>query len=180
MPYFGSSLTDHANSIIYDCNMFKIQASGTAYFVSQSVAKKKQVYVVDTWGKCYKNFFVRNLRIFVISQSDGPWQAFLAQTSRYVLKCFLPYSYNMAMVYTVNVGGKARSLNKFITFQILHSRGGFWPCPQTFEQAGNTCQRQTVQLITKIRKIRTKKFYNIDTWAFRKTFPPVSSATRCR
>ncbi len=35
------------------------------------------------------------------------------------------------------------------------------PGPQTLDQAGNTCQRQTLQLITKIRKLLTKKFYNI-------------------
>ncbi len=32
------------------------------------------------WGQCYKAFFVRDLRIFVISQSVCPWQAFPAQS----------------------------------------------------------------------------------------------------
>ncbi len=34
-----------------------------------------------TWGPCYKTLFVRNLRIFVISQSVGPQQAFPVQSN---------------------------------------------------------------------------------------------------
>ncbi len=33
--------------------------------------------------------------------------------------------------------------------------------PQTLDQAGKACQGQTLQLFTKICKLRTKKFYNI-------------------
>jgi hypothetical protein len=44
---------------------------------------------------------------------------------------------------------------------MLHSRAGSWPHPQPLGYAGNNCQRQTLQLFTKIRKLRTKKFCNI-------------------
>ncbi len=33
--------------------------------------------------------------------------------------------------------------------------------PKILDKPGNTCERQTLQLITKIRELRTKKFYNI-------------------
>ncbi len=36
--------------------------------------------------------------------------------------------------------GKARSLPKSSLFQVLHSRVGSWPCPQTFDQARKACQ----------------------------------------
>jgi hypothetical protein len=31
---------------------------------------------------------------------------------------------------------------------MLHSRVGFWPCPQTLDQAGFACQGQILKLIT--------------------------------
>jgi hypothetical protein len=34
--------------------------------------------VAGFWAQCYKTFSVRNLRIFVISESVCPWQAFPA------------------------------------------------------------------------------------------------------
>jgi hypothetical protein len=34
MPYFGASLTDDANSVSYDPNMFMIQATGVSDFAS--------------------------------------------------------------------------------------------------------------------------------------------------
>ena len=43
---------------------------------------------------------------------------------------------------------------------MLHS-GKLWPYLQTLDQAGKACQGQTHQLIKRIRKLRTKKFYNI-------------------
>jgi hypothetical protein len=30
------------------------------------------------WGQCYKTFYVRNLRIFILSYSVCPWQGFPA------------------------------------------------------------------------------------------------------
>ncbi len=35
------------------------------------------------WGQCYKTFFVRDLRIFVISESVCPWQAFSIQSNKH-------------------------------------------------------------------------------------------------
>jgi hypothetical protein len=37
---------------------------------------RKKFYNIETWGECYKTFYSRNLRIFVISQCVCPWQAF--------------------------------------------------------------------------------------------------------
>jgi hypothetical protein len=39
---------------------------------------------------------------------------------------------------------------------VLHS-GRLWPYLQTSDKAGEACQGQTLKLITKIRKLRTKK-----------------------
>ncbi len=39
---------------------------------------------------------------------------------------------------------------------MLHSRVASWPYPQTLDYVGNTCQGQTLQLITKICKLWTK------------------------
>ncbi len=38
------------------------------------------------------------------------------------------------------------------------------PYLQTLDQARKVCQGQTLQLITKIRRLRIKKFYNIGPW----------------
>ncbi len=35
---------------------------------------------VAAWGQCYKTFCGRKLRLFILSQSDCPWQAFEAQS----------------------------------------------------------------------------------------------------
>ncbi len=45
-------------------------------------------------------------------------------------------------------------------------RVGPWPETQTIDQAGKPCLGQTLQLIKKIRKLRTKKFYNIGPWLY--------------
>jgi hypothetical protein len=39
----------------------------------------KMFYEIDTKAQCYKTFYVRNLRIYVISESVCPWQSFLAK-----------------------------------------------------------------------------------------------------
>ncbi len=57
--------------------------------------------------------------------------------------------------------GKARANLSESTFQVLHYRVDSWPYPQTFDQAGKACWEQTLQLITKIHKLWTKKFNNI-------------------
>ncbi len=46
----------------------------------------KIFYSIGTRGQCYKTFYVRNLRIFVISQSVCPWQAFPAQSNVCLVK----------------------------------------------------------------------------------------------
>jgi len=48
------------------------------------------------------------------------------------------------------------------TFQVLHSRIGFWPYPQTLDRAGNACQGQTLSLLWKVVNYVRKKFYEID------------------
>ncbi len=35
----------------------------------------------SNWDQCYKTFYVRNLQVFLISQSVCPWQAFPAQSN---------------------------------------------------------------------------------------------------
>ncbi len=38
--------------------------------------------------------------------------------------------------------------------QVLHSEVGPWPYPETLDLAGKACQGQTLELITKIRKLQ--------------------------
>jgi hypothetical protein len=38
---------------------------------------------------------------------------------------------------------------------MLHSEVGYWPYPQTLDEAGKACQGQTLWLIRKIRQLRT-------------------------
>ncbi len=49
-----------------------------------------------------------------------------------------------------------RSLPRFSTFQMLHYRVGSWPYPQTLDQTKKACEGPRVQLIMKIRKLRTQ------------------------
>jgi hypothetical protein len=53
--------------------------------------------------------------------------------------------------------GKAIAYSREGTFQVLHSRVDPWPYPQTLDSAGRARQGQTLQLITKIRKLRPQK-----------------------
>jgi hypothetical protein len=43
----------------------------------------------------------------------------------------------------VSVGEAGAYLSE-APFNVLHSRVGSWPRPQTLDQAGKTCQRQTL------------------------------------
>jgi hypothetical protein len=64
---------------------------------------------------------------------------------------------------------KARTYLSEPRFRYSTNIVGFWPYPQTLDLAGKACQKQTLQLITKIRKLRTKKFHNIGLrWLFLK------------
>ncbi len=46
-----------------------------------------------TWAKCYKTFYGRKLRLFIISQSICSWQAFQAQSNKHssLLRKFIDY-----------------------------------------------------------------------------------------
>ncbi len=96
------------------------------YLKQQKVAKAK------TWVQCYKTFQGRNLRIFVISQSVCPLQALPAQC---------------------HVFNQGQSLPKRSARKMLHCKTGCWPYPQTLDQAVNTCQGKTLQLMINIRKL---------------------------
>ncbi len=80
---------------------------------------------------CYKTFNLRNLLIFVISQSVCTWQPSLI------------------------FAGKARSLPQ------SGAPKNVQPYSQTLDQAGQACQGQTLQLIANICKLRTQKVNNI-------------------
>ncbi len=95
---------------------------------------------LESRPQCYKTFYDCNLQIFVISQSVSPWQAFPAQSN----------------VLLVRPGGFPRVENLKGA-----SLGQAMPYLQILDQAGKACQGQTLQLITEIRKLRPKKFYNI-------------------
>ncbi len=51
--------------------------------------------------------------------------------------------------------GKARAYASETPFRV-----GSWPYPQALDQAVKAFQEHTLYLITKIRKLRTKTFYN--------------------
>jgi hypothetical protein len=55
----------------------------------------------------------------------------------------------------------AKLFQPSLMFQVLHSRVGSRPHPQTLDEAGKACKGQTLKTITKNRIIRTKKFYKI-------------------
>ncbi len=52
---------------------------------------------------------------------------------------------------------KVRAYQSELSFRYSSNWEGSWPYPQTLDQAGKACQKQTFQLLTKIRKLRTKK-----------------------
>ncbi len=52
-------------------------------------------------------------------------------------------------------------------YKVRHFRVGSGPYPQILDRAVKASHRQTLKLITKIRKLQTKKFYNIDTCSCR-------------
>jgi hypothetical protein len=72
------------------------------------------------------------------------------------LECLFP---DMLFQPSLKFVDKAMSLPYSET--VPHCRVGFWPYPQTLDLAVKSCQEPTFQLITKISKLRTKKFHNI-------------------
>ncbi len=69
--------------------------------------------------QCYKKFYVRNLQMFIISQSVSHFQTFLAQS---------------------NVCNKGYSLPEQSSPKMLLSKVKQWAYPQTLDQAGKACQ----------------------------------------
>ncbi len=98
--------------------------------------------MIDTRGQCYKICFVCNLLIFLISQSVSRGK---------------PLKPTLMLV-----GKGQRYTLQWNIFQVLHL-GRLQPYLPTLHQAGKACQVQTLQLITKIHKLLSKKFYEIDT-----------------
>jgi hypothetical protein len=49
----------------------------SSLFVLNAMEAKKN-FDIDTWGQSYKTFYGHNLRIFIMSLSVCPWQAFPA------------------------------------------------------------------------------------------------------
>ncbi len=86
----------------------------------------KKFYNTSTMGQCYKTFYGRNLRIFIISQSVCPSLVF---------------------------AGKAGAHMSEATFRCSTST---WPPDLTHKYLPKACQRQTLQLISKFHKLRKK------------------------
>ncbi len=97
-------------------------------------------HYILTWTQCYQTFFVRNLRIFVISQSVCSQQAFSAQS-------------------TVCGLGQEPTQEKG-TLQVFHLCR-LWSLTVNIGLGWKACQGQTLQLITKMRKLLTIFFDNI-------------------
>ncbi len=96
----------------------------TAYLVPSSVTKTKGFVRLKPEPNIIKLFYGRNLQMFVISKSICPWQVFLALS-------------------IVSVGSYP---SEATFFQVLISRVGSWPYPQTLCKAGEACQGQTLKL----------------------------------
>jgi len=60
---------------------------------------------------------------------------------------------------------KARVFLRLSTFQVLHTRVGSWPYPQTLDKAGAVCHGQinTLNSLWTLVNYRRKEFYNIGT-----------------
>ncbi len=91
-------------------------------------------------GQCYKTFYGRKLRLFIISQSVCSWQAFPDK------------SYVRGQVQEPTLEGS--------NCKVL-PLGRFLPYLQTLDQARKTCQEPTLQLIIKVVTYDRKKFDDI-------------------
>ncbi len=119
------------------------------------------MFLTGSWGQCYKTFYDRKLRLFIISYSVCPWQAFPAQSkARSLPQSGAPGVRSFTRVCSWPHPKTLDQAGKACQGKVLHS-SMLRPYPQTLDQAGKSCQGQTLQLITKVRKLRTKKFYNI-------------------
>ncbi len=43
----------------------------------------KKFFNIGPWAQCFETFYGRNLRVFVISESVYPWQAFQAWSNKH-------------------------------------------------------------------------------------------------
>jgi hypothetical protein len=57
---------------------------------------------------------------------------------------------NVDMLSVVMLSVVAPIVDNWSTYQVLHSRVGSWPYPQSLDYAGESWQGQTLELITKI------------------------------
>ncbi len=128
----------YPQSLDKDAKLDKYKHSSLFWPLRQQ--RRKTFYNIDTWAQCYKTFYCCNLRIFVISQSGCPWQAFPALSN-------------------VCRKGQEPTQVKYILFVLLS--GKLWPNPQIPDQAGKTFKRQHSSLLRKLVNYGRKKFYNI-------------------
>jgi hypothetical protein len=103
----------------------------------------KKFYIEDTWRQCYKTLKAVNWKFLQKAWVFAPGKPFQS-ILMFVAK---------------------RSLTNWRTFQMLHSRVGSWPCPQTIDWAGKACQVRLAKdkhsnLLQKFVTYGRKKFYN--------------------
>ncbi len=96
--------------------------------ISQTTVSLYFNFPLSTSRKCYKNFYNLKLRLFIISQSVCPWQAFPAQPNA--------------------CGQGQESTLEWSTRKVVHS-GRLWYYSKMLDKAGKACQGQTLQLIMK-------------------------------
>ncbi len=60
-------------------------------------------------------------------------------------------------LFSFEQGPGAKPIKLFTASQVLHSRVGSWPYPQTLDLAVKACHGQTLQLLTKISKLRPQQ-----------------------
>ncbi len=128
--------------IIYKCSCWSVfpwqafppksnQHSGFVIFFCK-------LWMLKVLTTCYKTFFVRNLKIFVISQSVCPWQAFPAQS----IVC------GQGQEHTLQCSpSKGLQQGRFLIYK------------QTLDQVGKACLGQTLQLIWPHHQERRKKSF---------------------
>jgi hypothetical protein len=93
-------------------------------------------WIFNTRAQCYKTFYVCNLRIFAISYSVCPWQAFPALSNGCLVK--------QEPTLLKNFSGAPLS-------------GKLLAMPTNNAQAEKLCQGQTLSLITNFFYLRTKE-----------------------
>ncbi len=104
--------------------------------------RRKKFCNIDTRGQCYKTFYVRNLRIFVISQSVCPWQAVPVQSI---------------------VCGQGMSLPQNGVSERFFNRAGSCFTHKHQPKLKRTTMDKHFSLIWTFVNYRRKNFYNIDT-----------------